>query len=73
MSMDNQTDMMKQIVTFRNFVNVPKNGSGAGNSRIITQKASQECVKNVGGDEKEGSKPTAMFITLQQQTMSATL
>jgi hypothetical protein len=31
---------------------------------------SQACAKNTAGGEKEGSKPTAVFITLQQQTMS---
>ena len=71
---DGQSDRHDEANShFSQFVNVPKNGSGTGNSRIITQKMSQACAKNVGGGEKEATKPTAVFITLQQQTMSATM
>jgi hypothetical protein len=35
------------------------------------EEVSQACAKNGGGGEKEGSKPTAVFITSQKQTKSA--
>jgi hypothetical protein len=46
---------------------------GQETAEYLHKKVSQACAKNSGGGEKEGRKPTAVFITLQKQTTSETL
>ena len=62
--------MMKQIVTFHNFVNVPKNGSGTGKQQ---NNYTKRCLKHVQRTLVKVRKATAVFITLQQQAMSVNL